>query len=111
MTLQTEICQNLVKEHSYINLDVTKLQSAEIDRKTSIGEELFKYATHDKIIPSSLIVRMLNKIIYCGQKRLNKFILSNFPEQIDQVKCFEEECAKISAIVYPTNQGATVEIT
>lgn len=101
----------MVQQHDYINLDVTKLQSAEIDRKTQIGEELFKYATHDKIIPSSIIVRMLNKIVYCGQKKLNKFILSNFPEQIDQVKCFEEECAKISAIVYPTNTGATVEIT
>jgi len=64
--LQQEIVQNLSQKHGFVNLDVIQLQSAEIERKTQIGEELFKYATHDKVIPSSLIVRMLNKIIYCG---------------------------------------------
>lgn len=81
--LQGEITRNLVDNHGFINLDVIELQSAEIDRKTQVGEELFKYATHDKVIPSKLIVRMLNKIIYCGQRKLTKFILSNFPEQIE----------------------------
>ena len=87
------------------------LQTAEIDRKTAIGEELFKYATHDKVIPSALTVKMLNKIIYCGQRKLNKFILSNFPEQIDQVTVFESKCAKISAIVFPSGNSSTVEIS
>lgn len=109
--LQQEITKNLVNNHGYINLDVNALQSAEIDRKTAIGEQLYKYATHDKVIPSSLTVSMLNKIIYCGQKLLNKFILSNFPEQIDQVNVFEAECAKISAIVYPSGNATQVEIS
>lgn len=54
---------------------------------------------------------MLNRIIYSGQVSINKFILSNFPEQIDQVKEFESNCSKIAAIIYPTGSGSTVEIT
>jgi len=42
---------------------------------------------------------------------MTKFILSNFPEQIDQVKEFETNCSKIAAIIYPTNSGPTVEIS
>jgi len=30
-----------------------------------------------------MIVRMLKKIIYCGQPNLNKFILSSFPDIIE----------------------------
>jgi hypothetical protein len=58
-----------------------------------------------------MVVRMLNRIIYCGQKKLNKFILCNFPESLDDVKEFESSCAKISAIIYPTGSTSTVEIS
>lgn len=57
-----------------------------------------------------MIVAMLNRIIYCGQEKLNKYILSNFPEFIEQAKEFEEKCAKIAAMIYPTNNASVVEI-
>ena len=61
--------------------------------------------------PAELIVKMLNKIIYCGQASLNKFILSNFPGTIEQAKVFETNCARLSAMIYPTSAStATVEI-
>jgi hypothetical protein len=57
---------------------------------------------------------MLNRIIYCGQPSLNKFILINFPEEnrdIEQSRAFEDGCAKISAIIYPHEKsGYNVEI-
>jgi hypothetical protein len=53
---------------------------------------------------------MLNKIIYCGQPDLNKYILSNFPDVIDQAEEFERSCCEISAIIYPTPNTSTVEI-
>jgi len=54
---------------------------------------------------------MLNRIIYCGQASLNKFILSNFPGTIEQAKVFEANCARLSAMIYPTSAStATVEI-
>ena len=53
---------------------------------------------------------MLKKIIYCGTPKYNKFILSNFPEIIEQAKEFEKNCAKIAAMIYPTGQGNVVEI-
>jgi adenylate kinase family enzyme len=82
-----------------------------MERKTAIGQEFIKIVKSDKNIPANLKVKMLNKIIYSGQVSLNKFILTNFPEQIDQAKEFELNCSKIAAIIYPTNQGPTVEIS
>jgi len=74
-----------------------------MERKTAIGQEFIKILKADKNIPANMKVKMLNKIIYSGQVALNKFILTNFPEQIDQAKEFELNCSKIAAIIYPTN--------
>jgi hypothetical protein len=49
-----------------------------------------------------MIVRMLKKIIYSGQPSINKFILTSFPDIIEQAKEFELNCAKIAAIIYST---------
>jgi len=57
-----------------------------------------------------MIVRMLKKIIYSGNPQLNKFILTSFPDIIEQAKEFETNCAKISNIIYSTTQDRIVEI-
>ena len=62
-----------------------------------------------KIVPSEMIVRMLRKIIYSGDGR-TKFILSGFPDIIDQATEFEKNCASISAIIYATTHDPVVEI-
>jgi adenylate kinase family enzyme len=62
-----------------------------------------------KIIPAEMIVRMLRKIIYSGDGR-KKFILSSFPDIIEQAKEFEKSCAMISAIIYTTTPDPVVEI-
>lgn len=54
---------------------------------------------------------MLRNIIYSGIEGRDKFILSNFPENIEQAKEFEKSCAKISAIIYTTGDEPTVEVT
>lgn len=54
-----------------------------------------------KIIPTELIVRMLRKIIYSGDGR-SKFILSSFPDIVDQAKEFESTCATMTKMVYTT---------
>ena len=73
--------------------------------------QFYKLVGATKVPPADLIVRMLNKIIYCGQASLNKFILSNFPGTIEQAKVFETNCARLSAMIYPTSAStATVEI-
>jgi adenylate kinase family enzyme len=109
--LQTDIIKNLTQNHGFLNLDIDELVSAEIKRNTVVGAELFSLAKLDKAIQASVIVKMLNRIIYSGQKCLNKFILSNFPEQIDQVKQFEDRCARVTAIIYPQEEQTIIDIT
>lgn len=56
-----------------------------------------------KIIPAETIVRMLRKIIYSGDGR-KKFILTSFPDIIDQAREFERSCCTIAAIIYTTGE-------
>lgn len=108
--LGQEIVDNLAKSHDFINLDIKKCIVGECERGTDIGKEMVHLVKNSKIISAELIVRMLNKIVYCGQPNLNKYILSNFPDYIDQAREFEKNCAKISALVYPNTGGSVVEI-
>jgi len=55
-----------------------------------------------KIIPAEMIVRMLRKIIYSCDGR-KQFILTGFPDIIEQAKEFEKSCATITAIIYATS--------
>jgi adenylate kinase family enzyme len=55
-----------------------------------------------KIIPAEMIVRMLRKIIYSGDGNTN-YILSSFPDIIEQAKEFEKNCATINAIIYASS--------
>ena len=62
-----------------------------------------------KIIPAEMIVRMLRKIIYSGDGR-KYFILSSFPDIIEQAREFEKSCANFAAILYTTSSDPVIEI-
>lgn len=81
--LQQDIVSKLSQEHGFINLDVNQCIKGESQRCTLVGQEFNKYVKAAKVIPAEMIVRMLNKVIYCGQIEADKFILSNFPDVID----------------------------
>ena len=53
---------------------------------------------------------MFREIIYCGQPKLNKFILVNFPTHIDMANAFEKDCARISAMIYPNGNPGSSKI-
>jgi hypothetical protein len=38
---------------------------------------------------------MLKKVVYNGNPKCSSFILSGFPELIDDAKAFEDDCSKI----------------
>lgn len=109
-SLQSEIINRLSSEHDFINLDIQACIKGESHRGTNIGIEFSKLISGQKVIPAKMIVQMLNKIIYCGQDKLNKYILTNFPEMIEQANEFERNCSKIAAMIYPASNGAFVEI-
>jgi adenylate kinase family enzyme len=101
--LRKQIIEELTSERwGYVNLDVNSLIRDENERKTPIGIEFLSMVQSGKIIPAETIVRMLRKIIYSGDGR-KKFILTSFPDIIDQAKEFERSCAMISAVIYTTN--------
>lgn len=92
-----------------MNLDVNSLIRDENERKTAIGQEFHSLVSAGKLISADMIVRMLRNIIYSGDGR-KKFILSGFPDVVDQAKEFEKSCSTITAIIYATNNEPIVEI-
>ena len=98
------------QEHGFINLDVNALIRDENERKTEIGQEMHAMVQNNKIIPAEMMVRMLKKIIYSGSTEQTKFILTSFPDIIEQAKEFELNCSRISAIIYSTTEDSIVEI-
>lgn len=105
--LKKEMVTQLVSQHGFINLEVNSLIRMETERRTAVGQEFFQTVSAGKIIPADMIVRMLRKIIYSGQK-YDKFILNGFPDIIEHVNEFEKNCAKISAIFLTTTQEENV---
>lgn len=108
--LRKEITEKLSEEHGFINLDVNALIRDENERKTEIGQEMHSMVQSNRIIPAEMMVRMLKKIIYSGSTEQNKFILTSFPDIIEQAKEFETNCSRISAIIYSTTDDPIVEI-
>lgn len=105
--LKKTMISELVAHHGYVNLEVNSLIRFETERRTDVGQEFFSIVSAGKIIPADIIVKMLRKIIYSGQKQ-NKFILNSFPDIIEQANEFEKNCAKISAVFIPNNSGDSV---
>lgn len=110
--LRKQIIEELTSsenEWNYVNLDVNALIRDENERKTLIGQEFLSMVQSGKIIPAECIIRMLKKIIYSGDgnARKKRYILSSFPDIIDQAKEFERSCATISAIIYTTGSSGS----
>ncbi len=63
-----------------------------------------------KMVPADMVVRMLRRVIYTGHGN-KKFLLCSFPESVEQVDEFEQNCARLSAIIYATpDEYTTVEL-
>lgn len=108
--LKKEITEQLSTQHGFVNLDINSLIRYETERRTAIGQEMHSMVQGSKIIPAEMIVRMLKLIIYNGQPKMNKFILTSFPDIIEQAKEFETNCSRITAIIYTTRSEGVVEI-
>ena len=107
--LKKEMLAKLVSEHGFINLEVTGLIRDETERRTKVGQEFLSMVSQGKIIPAEMIVKMLRKIIFSGQRH-DKFLLTSFPEIVEHVEEFEASCASLSAIFLTTTGEPTVEL-
>lgn len=62
-----------------------------------------------KIVPASLTVKMLQRIVYSGAGA-SRFLLSGFPDIIEQAQEFEKNCARLAAVLFPATPGAPIEL-
>ena len=72
-----------------MNLAIDSLNRQEAERRTAIGQEMHAMVQGSKTIPVEMIIRMLKMIIFSGIPSRNKFILTSFPDIIEQATAFE----------------------
>lgn len=77
--LRTEIVNNLVSQEGYRKLEVYQLVRDEASRHTAIGQSFGERLKLEQSISPNEISLMLRKIIYSGNKRGEKFVLTEFP--------------------------------
>ena len=99
----------LITDLGYFELNLQVLLRDEMERKTEIGKELSSITAAGKMITEDLKTRLLKKVIYSGNDK-TKFILNQFPETQKDAQVFEEQCAKVAAIVYASGEEPVVEI-
>ena len=108
--LRKEIVEKLQTEEGFFNIEVTPILRLSSQRQTTLGNEFTNIIKSGKNLPADVIVRLLRTIIYSGLPNQKKFILSAFPDIIEQAQEFEKSCATITAIIYATSDDPVVEI-
>lgn len=51
---------------------------------------------------------MLKKVVYSGASNRSKFVMSGFPNDVEEALNFEKAVAKISAAIMVTEDGTSV---
>lgn len=111
-TRQT-IINELKAAKGFTELNVFMLIKEESERHTEVGKEINDQISAGKDYQRDLdhlIVRMLQRNIYSGIESRDKFILTDFPENIKQAQAFEAGCAKITAVIFAAGADGVVEI-
>lgn len=113
---RSDIIRTLKESKGFIELNVFALIKEETERHTAIGREINEQISAGKDYQrdlDNLIVKMLKKIIYSGIDNRDKFILTDFPDTIKQAQEFENQCSKITAVIFAAggdNAASTMDI-
>ena len=109
--LRNEIIHSLINEQGFIELDIQKIAQGFFNHGSMLGKIYKAHSRGGKRVPVEMTIELLRNSIYGGQPDLNKFLLTNFPDEVDQVADFEESLCQITAIIYPAaGDESVVEI-
>lgn len=110
--LKNEVLAELLKaENAFEELEISDFVRDEMDRHTELGQEFTSLYNAAELIPTDVILRMIRKVIYSADGSRQRFILTGFPDTVEQAGEFEANCAYISACIYTSCGQAQVDIT
>ena len=91
----------------YHELQMQTLMFEENNRQTEIGKEYHETVTSTKGgLTMSISIKIIKKIIYNGVDEGEKYLLIAWPDQPEQAKEFEKQCATISNVIYAHEKGS-----
>lgn len=100
--LGQSLLSQLEEKENYMNLDFEVLIESEKRRGTKLGERLALEWTPELVFP------FLRKVFFQDPSQNNKFILSNFPNDLKFLQRLYEEVCPFSKVLYFTNnEGGT----
>lgn len=80
MDLGFEFCDALEKKRDFVFLDMQEQCQNEIDRGTALGAKMNAFEQAGQDIPTKLQIELLQKVLFASP-RLNKFVVTKFPEK------------------------------
>lgn len=96
--------QVLEKERGFIHLPLNELLKQEAERRTVLGLEISNHKPEK--VPSQLKLALLRKILFKQGKKF-KYLITEFPNDIEEYFQFEGSCREISSLISfeQPNQG------
>jgi adenylate kinase family enzyme/nucleoside diphosphate kinase len=92
-------CAKLADEFRLVHLSTGELMRIEVEAKTHLGMEISKHMSDGSLVPDSVTVQLLKKVIR-GDKESNRFLLDGFPRTLEQAMMFEQEVAEVSFCLF-----------
>jgi adenylate kinase family enzyme len=80
-----------------------------MERRTDLGLLLLNAYNTGQSVTNEMYVSLLAPVIFSGHECRDKFLLTGFPEIIENVEAFEENCTIIKGIILATDEGETVK--
>eukprot|EP00929_Paragymnodinium_shiwhaense_P015313 TRINITY_DN123389_c0_g1_i1.p1 TRINITY_DN123389_c0_g1~~TRINITY_DN123389_c0_g1_i1.p1 ORF type:complete len:1512 (-),score=471.27 TRINITY_DN123389_c0_g1_i1:162-4697(-) len=92
-------CVKLKEDFSFVILDVNELMNEEVAAETYLGTEIFKHQQQGVPVPDAIQLQVLKKHMVKHQDT-NRFLIEQFPSNVEQAKKFEQEIAEIAYIMH-----------
>eukprot|EP01064_Diplonema_japonicum_P017788 TRINITY_DN2611_c5_g1_i1.p1 TRINITY_DN2611_c5_g1~~TRINITY_DN2611_c5_g1_i1.p1 ORF type:complete len:262 (+),score=44.29 TRINITY_DN2611_c5_g1_i1:54-788(+) len=97
-------CSNVVEEYGCVHISAGDLMRQEVRLGTDVGKEVSECIDTGKLVPSSVVISLLQKEIASRQSCDKTIVIEGFPKDLAQAINFERmahECAKVINLEAP----------
>lgn len=99
--------RRLEREEGYLTLNVEQLCEEEVQRGTSLGNQMSAFTQSGQTVPARMLVELLRKALFYNPLN-NKFVLTTFPEKKPEFEAFERALFPIDGLLNFMKAGQQV---
>ena len=97
--METEIAEDMEKNHGFIWLKLGKVLAEEEERRTGLGLMLSDISIRGQVVTPEVISMLIRNCVFSGSRH-TKYVLTGFPELLQQAELFEGKICKLWKELY-----------